>query len=96
MPKMSSFQRPTSVVMLFDCVFNPHTEIVNGSPSFNSVNPANRWRSYASRHNSGGVINFLDGHAKYYKNSYVTNSAGSNEGRLSDIIWNAPWRMANP
>lgn len=92
MPKLGTFTKPSATVVLFDCVFNPRTEVVNGFPQFNSVNPANRWRNFASRHNNGGVINFLDGHAKYYALSYVTNGAASNEGLISDIIWNAPYR----
>jgi prepilin-type N-terminal cleavage/methylation domain-containing protein len=96
MPKISSFRNPAATVMLYDCVFNPRTEIVNSSPQYNSVNPANRWRSFASRHMSGGVMNFLDGHGKYFKDNYVTNGAGTFEARTGDIIWNDPYRRANP
>jgi prepilin-type N-terminal cleavage/methylation domain-containing protein len=96
MRKISDFRNPAAEVLLFDCVFNPRTEIVNGSPAFNSVNPANRWRNFASRHFNGGVLNFIDGHAKYFKDRYVTNGAGNNEPRLGDIIWNDPYRQQNP
>jgi len=96
MPKVSNFKNPTASVLLFDCVFNPRTEIVNGSPQYNSVNPANRWRSYASRHELGGVVNFIDGHGKYFKIHYVTNGAGTYEVRNPDIVWNEPYRVANP
>ena len=96
MPKLVNFSKTSATVMLFDCVFNPRTEIVNGSPQYNSVNPANRWRSFASRHNSGGVINFLDGSAKYFKDRYVTNGAGTDEVRNGDIIWNDPYRRDYP
>ena len=96
MPKIGSLRVPSANVMLFDCVFNPSTEVVNGSPQYNSVNPANRWHSFASRHFSGGVINFIDGHAKYYKDRYVTNGAGTYEARTADIIWNDPYRRDNP
>ena len=96
MPKMVSFRKPVATVLLFDCVFSPTAEVVNGSPQYNSVNPANRWRNFASRHNNGGVINFLDGHAKYFKNSYVTTGAGNNEALLGDIIWNNPYRILFP
>ena len=95
MPKLVNFSKSSATVMLFDCVFSP-SEVVNGSPQFNSVNPANRWRNFASRHFSGGVINFLDGHAKYFKDRYVTNGAGGYEALLGDIIWNDPYRQANP
>ncbi|HOX56768.1 MAG TPA: DUF1559 domain-containing protein [Candidatus Paceibacterota bacterium] len=95
MRKIVDFKDPSATVMLFDCVFSPR-EIVNSSPQYNSVNPANRWRNSASRHELGGVINFLDGHAKYFKIRYVTNGAAGNEVRNPDIIWNDPWRRKNP
>ena len=98
MPKMTNFRQPSAIVLMFDCVFDPVTEAqVNGSPGFNSVNPANRQRSCASRHSVGGSINFLDGHASWYKDSYATNnpsSGGNNEPLNPDIIWDPPYRGA--
>jgi len=94
MPKLTGFAKPTATVLMYDCVFNPQTEIVNSSPQYNSVNPANRWRSFAARHNLGGVIAFLDGHAAQYRISYVTNGAAGNEALKPDIIWNAPYRVS--
>ncbi len=97
MPKLNIFRRPTSTVLMFDVVFNPVTEVVNGSPQFNSVNPANRFRSIGVRHNGGTVIAFLDGHATYYKIGAVTNNpTGATEPLNSDIIWNAPYRDTLP
>ena len=94
MPKMVDFRKADATVLLFDCVFNPTTEVVNGSPQFNSVNPANRWKSFAARHFKGGVISFLDGHAKYYKDNYVITNADT-EIFNADIIWNNPYRAAH-
>lgn len=97
MPKMTNFRQPSAIVLMFDCVFDPVTEVVNGSPQYNSVNPANRQRSFASRHNFGGSINFMDGHASWFKDSYVTNnpsSGGNNEPLNADIIWDPPYRGA--
>jgi prepilin-type N-terminal cleavage/methylation domain-containing protein len=102
MPRTTAFRNPSATVFMFDCVFDPVTERgVNGASSYNSVNPANRQNSFAARHSLGGVINFLDGHAAYYKDSYVTNgnngSSGvpySSEPLLPDIIWNAAGRGA--
>ena len=96
MPRLAGIPNPSSTVLFFDNVFNPKTEIVNGSPTFNSVNPASRWRNFASRHENGGMINFLDGHAAYFKLSVVQQGAGGNEGLNSDLIWNVPYRILNP
>ena len=97
MPKMATFAKTAATVLMFDCVFNPRTEVVNGSPTFNSVNPANRYKSLASRHTAGAVLNFLDGHAQYFKDNYLTSGASaSNEPLKPDVIWNAPYRVLNP
>ena len=45
-----------------------------------------KWRSFASRHFSGVVINFLDGHAKCFKDSFVTNGTGTYEVPTGDNI----------
>ena len=73
----------------------PHvllTEVVNGSPSYNSVNPANRFRSVGARHDLGTVMTFCDGHAYCFKVRNVTNAAigttPSGEPRNPEIIWN--------
>ena len=98
MPKLSTIKRQVDTVLMFDFVFNPNTEIVNGSPQFNSVNPAGRWRSFANRHNKGGAIAFLDGHAAWWRTSIVTNAAGGGSTELagSPLIWNPPFREARP
>jgi prepilin-type N-terminal cleavage/methylation domain-containing protein len=100
MPKMSGIPNPSYTVLIFDCVFNPNTEVVNGSPQFNSVNPANRWRSFAARHELGGLVSFVDCHAEYFKVQVVTNggtmSGGAQELPGSKLIWNPPYRVLNP
>ncbi|SPE52282.1 conserved exported hypothetical protein [Verrucomicrobia bacterium] len=89
MPKLSVLPKPSATVLMFDVVFNPVTEIVNGSPQYNSVNPANRFRSIGVRHENGTVINFCDGHAHYFKIFAVTNNpSGASEPQNPDIIWN--------
>jgi prepilin-type N-terminal cleavage/methylation domain-containing protein/prepilin-type processing-associated H-X9-DG protein len=97
MPKLSSIQKPTDTVVLFDLRFNPRTD---GGNAFNSVNPANRWRSFPQRHNGGGVINFVDGHAAFYKINIVTNcgtlSGTAQEYRGAPLIWNPPFRVVFP
>jgi len=97
MPRLSDIPKPTDTVMMFDTCFSPSTEAVNGSPEYNSVNPANRYNSYAWRHNLGGVINFLDGHAAYFKAKVVkAGVSGSTELNGSPLIWNWPYRKAHP
>ena len=97
MPKMTSL-KPTATVFMFDMVFDPLTEVVNGAASYNSVNPAGRQNSFASRHSKGGQINFLDGHVFYFKTSYIQNnpsSSGESEPLLPDVIWDPPYRVNN-
>ncbi len=100
MPRLANLPKPTSTVLMFDVVFNPVTEVVNGSPQYNSVNPANRYRSIGVRHDLGTVMNFCDGHASYFKIKYVTNTISgttpTGEPRLPDIIWNWKDREQNP
>ena len=103
MPKTTQIKRPVDTVFMFDCGFSPTTEGNYGKPnSYNSVNPANRWRSFASRHNLGGNIVFIEGHVQYFKNSAVI--AGGNDGTASSpleytgspLVWNPPYRDAHP
>ena len=97
MPKLTSFRQPAAVVFMFDGIFNPVTEPQGNASSspFNSVNPAGRQNSYASRHSLGGDINFFDGHAAYFKTKYIQNNPSSgahNEPLLPDVIWDVPYR----
>jgi prepilin-type N-terminal cleavage/methylation domain-containing protein len=95
MPKLTFFKQTSATVFMFDIVFDPVTEIVNTAPQYNSVNPAGRQRSFASRHEKGGVINFIDGHVSYFKTAYIQNNpstGGYNEPFLSDVVWDAPYR----
>lgn len=95
MPKMTFFHNPSATVFMFDQVFDPVTEIVNSAPQYNSVNPAARQNSFASRHSSGGVINFFDGHAAYFKTAYIQSnpsSGGEGEPLLPDVIWDPQYR----
>jgi prepilin-type N-terminal cleavage/methylation domain-containing protein/prepilin-type processing-associated H-X9-DG protein len=98
MPKVTSFLKPSATVLMFDVVFDPVTEVVNGSPQYNSVNPANRQHSFASRHDKGGIINFFDGHSAYFKTAYIQDNPDNNlpegEPLLPDVIWDAPSRGA--
>ena len=99
MPKMTSLRTPSVVVFMFDMVFDPATEVVNASPKYNSVNPAARQNSFASRHNQGGVINFFDGHASYFKTTSIQSNpstGGELEPLVGDVVWDVPYRAVNP
>jgi prepilin-type N-terminal cleavage/methylation domain-containing protein/prepilin-type processing-associated H-X9-DG protein len=100
-PNMTAFRQPSSTVLMFDCIFDPVSEPQNNAASspFNSVNPANRQNSFASRHNHGGNINFLDGHVDFFFKVYIQSNpstGGEKEPLLPDVIWDWPYRLANP
>jgi prepilin-type N-terminal cleavage/methylation domain-containing protein len=106
MPKVSSLPKPSATVYLFDQLFNPNTEPYTqdlNDSQYDSENPADRFKEFASRHDKGGVMDFCDGHASYYKDYYVTNycdfavsleSHGPGTPAVPDIIWNAAYRYA--
>jgi prepilin-type processing-associated H-X9-DG protein len=99
MPQISSYPQPSATVYMFDQVFDPISEVVNNSPQYNSVNPADRQNSFASRHEKGGTIVFLDGHSDYFKTSYIQDNpstGGEHEPLLPDVIWDAPYRASLP
>ena len=97
MPKLSSLRLPAATVLMTDSVFNSSEGFSPGN-YFYSVNPAARWRAFPSRHNQkGGILAFTDGHAKYFKQAPTQGRAGNGfEPRLPDVIWNPPYRLANP
>lgn len=96
MPKLSSLRKPTVTVLMTDSVFNS-TEGFSAGNVYYSVNPAARWRAFPKRHNAlGGILAFTDGHAKYFKQAPIKAEENGYEPRLADVIWNAPYREANP
>jgi len=88
MPKLANLKQPSAQVFMFDATFSPTIEGGRNSGTY----PSARCDYFPTRHNKGGIIGFMDGHATYYKCFYVTNgyqSLGSREeARLSDIYWN--------
>jgi prepilin-type N-terminal cleavage/methylation domain-containing protein len=88
MPKLSSIRRPSAQVFMFDATFSPSLEGGRNSGTY----PAARWDYFPKRHNVGGVIGFIDGHAAYYQYKYVYNIANPppnrEEVRNGDIYWN--------
>jgi prepilin-type N-terminal cleavage/methylation domain-containing protein len=96
MPKVTNLRKPTAVVLMTDSVFNS-TEGFSTGNNFYSVNPAARYRAFPNRHNQmGGILTFVDGHAAYFKQSKVKNEQNGYEPLLPDVIWNPPYREANP
>lgn len=104
MPKTTQIKRPAETVFIFDCAFSPTAEgTAGGTNPYNSVNPANRWRSFASRHSKGGNIVFIEGHVEYFKTTVITNGGNpsiSDQSALeytwSPVIWNPPYREVHP
>jgi prepilin-type N-terminal cleavage/methylation domain-containing protein/prepilin-type processing-associated H-X9-DG protein len=102
MPKLTSIRNPSpsSVVFMTEFCFSPTLESWQiptppSPPLQNGCFPACRWSYFVKRHNNGGNIVFLDGHAQYYKWSYIYNPLGVNapgQGRVelenSDVVWN--------
>jgi prepilin-type N-terminal cleavage/methylation domain-containing protein len=97
MPKLGNLANPSATVLLTDSIFNS-SEGFSAGNNFYSVNPAARWRAFPSRHGKiGGVLNFMDGHSGYFKQSYIKNEqANGNEPLLKDVIWNPPYRLRFP
>ena len=98
MPKYSKVPRSASTVLLSEALFSPTLENnILPNPSDNSRNglyPCNRSYVFPLRHDgAGGNIVFLDGHASFFKRSYITNGApnGSGVNRAEkdngDVIW---------
>lgn len=102
MPKISSLNKPSAIVFMFDVVFNPVTDcdLYGGSPNYrNSINPADRFKAFSNRHSLGGQIIFTDGHAQYYKDAYITNGMtqtmwnDDEESPLPDVVWDPAYRV---
>jgi prepilin-type processing-associated H-X9-DG protein len=96
MPKLANLKQVSATVLMTDAVFSP-TEWPGTPNTYFSVNPAARWRAFPSRHSKqGGILAFCDGHAAYFKQAKISAEQNSHEPRLADVIWNPPYRVANP
>jgi prepilin-type N-terminal cleavage/methylation domain-containing protein len=98
MPKTSTLQKPSAVVLMLDLAFNPKEWPYNNA--FYSVNPAGRWRVFSERHSTrtGGILTFVDGHTQFFKQAKIYNQADPSgpELLLPEVIWNPAYRAANP
>jgi prepilin-type N-terminal cleavage/methylation domain-containing protein/prepilin-type processing-associated H-X9-DG protein len=88
MTKMGTVRYPSAQIFMFDAKFSPTLEGGRNAGTY----PAARGDYFPSRHNNtGGIIGFLDGHAAFFKQSYVTNGYNFTsrvEPNNPDIWWN--------
>jgi prepilin-type N-terminal cleavage/methylation domain-containing protein/prepilin-type processing-associated H-X9-DG protein len=100
MPKLSSIRHASEQVLLTEYCFSPTLENWTDSsqPSMGCF-PASRWTYFVKRHDNGGNIVFLDGHAKRFKYDYVygsdPNGGDSRAEKLNPDIWWNPNRDIN-
>jgi prepilin-type N-terminal cleavage/methylation domain-containing protein/prepilin-type processing-associated H-X9-DG protein len=79
MPKLTTNLRATAQVFITEQAFSPNLETYDNGVGPNSTTqnkrngslPAQRWSVFSQRHNKGGNISFLDGHAARFKWDYV-------------------------
>jgi prepilin-type N-terminal cleavage/methylation domain-containing protein/prepilin-type processing-associated H-X9-DG protein len=88
MPKLAGIHHPSDQVFLTEATFSPTLEGGRNSGTY----PAARWNYFPKRHNNGGIIGFIDGHADYFPYDYVVNPNpkpdSREEMRNPDIYWN--------
>jgi prepilin-type N-terminal cleavage/methylation domain-containing protein/prepilin-type processing-associated H-X9-DG protein len=72
MPKLSSIRHASEQVLMTEACFSPSLEdwISDASQPF-GVFPAERWKLFVKRHDDGGNLVFLDGHAAHFKYDYI-------------------------
>jgi prepilin-type processing-associated H-X9-DG protein len=93
MPRITAIRSPVNVVMMTEFCFSPTLENWTGSsqPQMGCF-PASRWTYFVKRHNNGGNLVFLDGHAQYYKFDYIYNPAGGRVELMNPDVWWNPNR----
>ena len=93
MPPLSAVPNPAATVSLLDQAFSPTLEPCTPDPARNGVFPAARSERLSLRHGvgtrGGANLVFLDGHAQFFRRSYLLNpTPGREEKFLNDVIWN--------
>jgi prepilin-type processing-associated H-X9-DG protein len=74
MPSLGAVAHSSAVVFMTEATFSPSQEsFVPGVADRNGLLPSVRWNRFVKRHNNGGNIVFLDGHAQTYSYDYVFN-----------------------
>jgi len=93
MPKYTKVKQPSATVLLTETLFSPTLEAYGPDTTRNGIFPAAQASRFPLRHNSGGTLNFLDGHAAFFKRSYITNGTPNDTGvnraekDNPDVIW---------
>ncbi len=97
MPKLSNVRQSTATVLLTEVAFSPTLEkylATSSDADRNGIYPSARSYRFSQRHGAGGNLAFLDGHAAFFKRSYITNGAPDDNGahraekKNPDVIWN--------
>ena len=90
MPKLENIRNPSSVVLLVDTAFSPTLEPDTIAPYRNGVFPAARSQRVSKRHAAKGAnLVFTDGHAAFFKKSYISNTGTAAQEKMNpDVIWN--------
>ncbi len=90
MPRLASIPNPAITVLFTDTAFSPTLEPYTSVPGRNGIFPAGRSTHFAQRHTSRGAnIVFIDGHASFFRRSYITNTLPrSGEKATPDVTWN--------
>jgi prepilin-type N-terminal cleavage/methylation domain-containing protein/prepilin-type processing-associated H-X9-DG protein len=98
MPKMTQVRQSSATVLLTEVTFSPSLErylATSSDADRNGIFPCARSYRFPMRHNNvGGNLVFLDGHADFYKRSYIINGAPNENGinraekNNGDVIWN--------
>ncbi|MEQ2007640.1 MAG: prepilin-type N-terminal cleavage/methylation domain-containing protein [Limisphaerales bacterium] len=96
MPRAGQINKPSNTVLMLDQIFATGEGFGAGNNTY-SINPAARWRAFPTRHGKvGGNINFVDGHAAFYKTEFFLPQQGSGFEKLTDVIWDPAYRGVNP
>jgi prepilin-type processing-associated H-X9-DG protein len=90
MPRLGTIPNPAVTVLLTDVAFSPTLEPYTPAPQRNGVFPAGRSAQFSQRHSSRGAnIVFVDGHASFFKRSYITNGGPARGEKFNpDVVWN--------
>jgi prepilin-type processing-associated H-X9-DG protein len=90
MPRLGTLPNPGATVVLTDVAFSPTLERYTPEPERNGIFPASRSSQFSQRHSSRGAnIVFVDGHANFFKRSYITNGWPTRGEKFNpDVVWN--------